>query len=56
MLASTVNPRPRYLLIVRALAGDSTITSAWPAPFDLDDPVLAMKDLFLIFWGTQKSR
>src|ERR1700733_5319705 len=24
--ASTLNPRPRYFLIVRALAGDSTIT------------------------------
>jgi hypothetical protein len=29
MLASTVNPLPKYLLIVRALAGDSTITRAW---------------------------
>ena len=34
-LASTVKPRPRYLLIVRALAGDSTITKAWPFPADL---------------------
>jgi hypothetical protein len=39
MLASTVNPRPKYLLMVRALAGDSTITRAWPSPADfvLDD-------------------
>src|SRR4051812_35223496 len=28
MLASTVKPRPKYLLIVFAFAGDSTITSA----------------------------
>ena len=30
MLASTVNLPPRNLLIVRALAGDSTITSDLP--------------------------
>ncbi len=30
MLASTVKSRPRNLLIVRALAGDSTITSDLP--------------------------
>ena len=32
MLASTVKFRPRNLLIVRALAGDSTITSDLPEP------------------------
>ena len=44
MLASTVKPRPRNLLIVRALAGDSTITNAWPLPvdFDFDSFCLAM--------------
>ena len=36
MLASTVKPLPRYLLIVCALAGDSTITRAWPALPDFD--------------------
>src|SRR5690348_10563102 len=30
MLASTVKPRPRNLLMVRAFAGDSTITRALP--------------------------
>ena len=30
MLASTVKPRPRNLPIVRALAGDSTITNDLP--------------------------
>ena len=48
MLASTVKPRPRNLPIVFALAGDSTITSAWPLPGDFDFVVfcLAMNDRF----------
>ena len=36
MLASTVKPLPRNLLIVRALAGDSTITRAWLGLPDFD--------------------
>jgi hypothetical protein len=34
MLASTVKSFPKYLPIVFALAGDSTITSALPFDFD----------------------
>src|SRR2546430_16913187 len=33
MLAFTTNPSPRYLLIVLALAGDSTITRAFSLDF-----------------------
>ncbi len=41
MLASTVYWLPRILLIVRALAGDSTITNDLDLPLDFDPPDLA---------------
>jgi hypothetical protein len=40
MLASTVKFRPRYLLIVRALAGDSTITKACAGSSDFEAEAL----------------
>jgi hypothetical protein len=36
MLASTVKPRPKYLPIVLALAGDSTITKALLGPSEVE--------------------
>ncbi len=52
MLASTVNPLPKNLLIVRALAGDSTITNAWVGPPDADfvDFFLAITRVDLLVW------
>ena len=42
MLASTVYPRPKNLPIVRALAGDSTITRALPPVLDFVFDCLAI--------------